>query len=759
MKDTTNPLNSRRHIGAQNHILAILLIHLFLLPLQQALGQCGNKPPQQISLGGNLNGLCDWNRDRPFNDVFKMNRGFSSDPAIPWSVNVPLTDSLGWPLQDFGVIVMVDMDSSMGGSYQILFHGQATLSPVASGFNVQNMVYDAPSNTSTADLVYPNNISNGQQMMLSFTNTQYANGVAGVKNIRILKPGIAPNGPTFDQRFLNHISRFSNLRFMDWHATNANTDSLWSDRCLLTSTTQTGNQGVAWEYCIELANTAQKDLWINIPHKATDGYISQLANLLKSTLDTGLHVYVEYSNEVWNWGFQQSHWNLAQAKAEAIQPGNPLNYDQANDQYTWNYRRIAKRGKEISDIFKTVFGPAEINRHIRVVYAVQVAWFDVGQRGIEFINTYYGPPQQYFYGLAVAPYFNSAAIDTSNTASKNEVLQALQNDVNNIFSKYDNTLMQYAAATSYYGLKFLCYEGGPDTFGPNNIQAKKEANEDPMMKTICKDYLSKWYGFGAESLMNWFTAGAGNWGTPYGSWPLTQHFENSVKLQALDELLGAAPPPLSAGFPVPGNIDARLFSGYSAQWNAQAHLQPVGWHPYDDYLIRVPQGSAGQYGITLGLASIAGGQYFDVYIDNQLLQNIGVPVTGSTSIFQSSSESLADLSEGLHTIRLKWNTSNYLIDSIKLTLKAPCIPLTTKALASDEAFSMYPNPVHEKLWIQSTQEEEIDMQIWNTLGACVHEGKVRNFPADIDTRSWPAGMYMVHLISSHRSEMHKLIKP
>jgi hypothetical protein len=37
-----------------------------------------------------------------------------------------------------------------------------------------------------------------------------------------------------------------------------------------------------------------------IPAEADDNYVAQLASLMHNTLDPSLHVYTEYSNEVWN---------------------------------------------------------------------------------------------------------------------------------------------------------------------------------------------------------------------------------------------------------------------------------------------------------------------------------------------------------------------------------------------------------------------------------------------------------------------------
>ena len=73
--------------------------------------------------------------------------------------------------------------------------------------------------------------------------------------------------------------------------------------CQPDSFTSAGPNGVSYEDCIELANEAHKDMWINIPALATTDYVQQLAQLIHTKLDPGLKVYVEYSNETWNWAF------------------------------------------------------------------------------------------------------------------------------------------------------------------------------------------------------------------------------------------------------------------------------------------------------------------------------------------------------------------------------------------------------------------------------------------------------------------------
>ena len=54
-------------------------------------------------------------------------------------------------------------------------------------------------------------------------------------------------------------------------------------------------------------------MWVNVPLMVDDDYITKFATLLKEQLDPSLVVYVEYSNEIWNYGFSQFSWNLNQA--------------------------------------------------------------------------------------------------------------------------------------------------------------------------------------------------------------------------------------------------------------------------------------------------------------------------------------------------------------------------------------------------------------------------------------------------------------
>jgi hypothetical protein len=109
-----------------------------------------------------------------------------------------------------------------------------------------------------------------------------------------------------------------------------------------------------------LANDLQADPWFTIPHKAEDALVRDYAQLVKSGLAPSLRAHVEYSNEVWNWGFEQANWADAQAKARWSKP----------DAWVQFY---ALRATEVADIWAEVFGDETSTRLVRVI-STQTGW-------------------------------------------------------------------------------------------------------------------------------------------------------------------------------------------------------------------------------------------------------------------------------------------------------------------------------------------------------------------------------------------------
>ena len=154
-----------------------------------------------------------------------------------------------------------------------------------------------------------------------------------VSDLHLWLPGTEELDGRWNPDYLAVIEPFrgSHFRFMDLGLTNNSEQQDWADRTpadwptyaqtLSRSDAPTPVKGgAAWEAMVELCNEMDSDLWLCVPHLATEAYIQNLAALVRTgvdpatgeqtgePLDEDLRVWVEYSNEVWNWQFQQTKW-------------------------------------------------------------------------------------------------------------------------------------------------------------------------------------------------------------------------------------------------------------------------------------------------------------------------------------------------------------------------------------------------------------------------------------------------------------------
>ena len=601
-----------------------------------------------INLGGNLEGVTDWSYSNVFADLVKQSRGFGP-PTAPWSGSVAL-DSNGWPTVDFGVILATWSGmNGIAGTYKLsgICSTTPTINLLSSPGQIKNEVWNPKTGVVTADLIYP---AGGSQLMLSFTNTK-----GGIRKLQVMRPGCKTTD-VFTPPFLNHCKRLSTFRFMDFQSTNGSPIRHWSERTLPSSPSYSAaaNSQVPWEVCIALCNKLNRDAWINIPAQADDAYVQELAHLVHQELNPNLHVYLEYSNEVWNWGFSQSTWNLNQAAADVAAGDPDLNYDKVNDKNKWAARRIAKRIKSISDIFRKVYGNAGWTNSVRPVLATQIAWPGFWLvDGLTFANDRFGPPNNYLYACAGAPYFNLGTADQSTNLTKQQVIQALTKSVE--AQKTDLNMDACATLARFYNLKFVGYEGGPDTFGPNNIAAKKAASLDPSIQAVCANYLNVWFGYGFD-LMNWFVAGATSYDSQYGTWGMTNDMTNQTapKILAFDQVKAQLRAPLTAGIAVPGNIDPRQFCFRDADWQKGGNLtlNPSDWRgPYRDYLLRAKTTSS--HPITLSVGTDQAGVKVQIWLNNALVGTETLPNTGGLSTYKKTVALPMKMNAGMNVIRLK----------------------------------------------------------------------------------------------------------
>ena len=116
---------------------------------------------------------------------------------------------------------------------------------------------------------------------------------------------------------------------MDWGGTNGSQVVHWSDRAQVADASYSnadGGKGVPIEVMVALANEAHTDMWYDIPAHADDDYVRQAVHYIKDHLDPSLKLHLEYSNEVWNWAFEQATYAKDQAQALFGSDSNYLQY-------------------------------------------------------------------------------------------------------------------------------------------------------------------------------------------------------------------------------------------------------------------------------------------------------------------------------------------------------------------------------------------------------------------------------------------------
>ena len=198
-------------------------------------------------------------------------------------------------------------------------------------------------------------------------------------------------------------------------------------------------------------------------------------------------------------------------------------------QWEWAFRRQARRTKEISDIFAGVWGRARSTAKCRVVLATQLANPYIGQSQLKFLDQNFGSPGKYLYSVSGAPYFFIGAGDQQNNLTTDQIIAGMSASID----ANAGVIQDYTRLAKQYGLQLTAYEGGPDTFGPNNIAAKKAASLDPRMKDLTSKQLNQWFSAGG-GLFAWFVAGPTDYDTQYGTWGVTNDINNlnTPKMQA-----------------------------------------------------------------------------------------------------------------------------------------------------------------------------------------------------------------------------------
>lgn len=632
-----------------------------------------------VSVGANLDGLRDYSRSFSYVNLVRQARQWGS-PEAPYDNNATHDPITGWPTSDFGMVISTEY-LDMGGQYLLYAKGNAdvSISGGCSGY-ITDKSYDPSTNSFTALVNVP---QGEQQTFLSFRNTTGP----GLQDIALLQPKYdLTSKSNITKLMLTHLSRFSLVRFMDWTVTNENFETNWNETTPIDWPQYTQPKRNPWPTIPYLINQIDKpiNIWINIPHNATDDYIVNVARVMFNDLNPTSNIYVEYSNEVWNWQFPQATANLRAANDSVLNQGDPyhLNYDNCSNVGYWAWRRTAYEIKRISDLFKTIFGEENVGpwKRVRPILAGQVVYTAVLVHGLNYINDVFGPPSKFFHGIAVAPYFNLGAYDKWSNLTADQVLDAFNITIQEMAPEQGWSekapLGAHAAYAAWYNLAVHGYEGGPDTAdgcGECSLDAKIAATRHPRMTDVCVEYLNVWYRYGFQEL-NWFVAGA-NEITKYGSWgvledmrqetlidttgmfnatsPVAQLPRPAPKLKAIDQVIQSSVE-FNFGIPIPSsNNNATNFVDHRVPY-PDPDVRDISTNATFHYPLQIHQ-SPIRINITVYVAGNSG--VLEGAINNGQFTQIQTPTTANSTTFQAAPSMIFNIDQtivpSVATFRLK----------------------------------------------------------------------------------------------------------
>lgn len=339
-------------------------------------------------VGINLNGINYWSTQWALLDVMKQASNgsgalWATSNADNYNMNTGHQERLnldeqGWPVSlparsdpDFHYVTTIIYQDNAHypvGEYVVLYEGEGEL-------QYSGVTRIAKKSSPGRDVV---SLAADSFFHVQIRSTDPSHTGNYIKNIRVIVPGgICAEAPTayaeaasdctqpdqfatFEQiyqhqsmhpLYLQDLSEFRALRFMQMMQTIASEQRVWGDRPQLDDATWATTKGVPIEFAVDLANKTQAEPWLNIPVRVDDDYVQRYAQLVKDTLDEHLTVRIELGNEIWNDAYPYNiDANWMEEQGRATWP----NVTVSAFEYRLNY--FGKRSAEVCHIWKTTFG-------------------------------------------------------------------------------------------------------------------------------------------------------------------------------------------------------------------------------------------------------------------------------------------------------------------------------------------------------------------------------------------------------------------
>ena len=352
------------------------------------------------SMGLGLQGISDWTTQQPFLNVFKTARPWIGHTESQWggldpALTEEVLDENGYLTRmPDGATTMTSIFltelpaemTSMAGTYRVTYEGEGQININGA----QNVRYE------DGEIWFDYTPRDTNLMSLDISSI---NPDDYVKNIAVVHENnieAYDAGEMFNREWLELVDDFRVLRMMDWMATNNSPITSWDERATEDSATWAGEKGAPIEVMVELANQTGTDPWFTIPHLADEDYIREFTTYVRDNLDPDLKPYFEYSNEVWNWQFDQAQY--ANAQGQALWPGQ-------GDAWVQFY---GMKSAEMAGIIDSVYGPDVDDRVFKVI-TTQTGYLGLEKSILEAPNyvedTGNPEPHTLFNSYAVTGYF------------------------------------------------------------------------------------------------------------------------------------------------------------------------------------------------------------------------------------------------------------------------------------------------------------------------------------------------------------------
>jgi hypothetical protein len=575
--------------GGNKSALAVLLGMLLT-----AVALAGSSP--NAPLGANLGAVTDFSDEFPFVDLMKSSREWIpgnangcfdcrtpgsnanclAPNACPATFNTDANGFLSSLLPNQVARLVVHAGAATGrlapGNYTMRFDG-------AGNFNIGGA---SVVSSNTGETVFNIASSSGNNIIVNFTALTAGNPI---RNIKILPPGgvcsnddrkfcsttsnctapgtcslyTAPGvaqAQIFQPRFLQNTDPFRILRYMDWMETNSSPMVSIADYPSVNSAFW---HRVPIAILTELGNRTGSDIWLNIPHRASDALVDQIATITRDQLRADRKVYVEYGNENWNGLFNQNREiprqfcpgfpDLAAACQNDGIPGNGIACE-VDSNFSLGaagsacfqalLRGWGDRSVQVFDRFDTAFGTAARSRVVRVI-AAQAANPDLGRQVMARTAT----GQSFTVAsktdvYASAPYIGTEYC-TPDSGVNPDTNAAVYANVDAFLDHFQTQGMARALGfmtsskamltANFPGMRHVAYEGGQHlagiggfTFNSTCNSIFDAANRHPRMQGIYQSYWANWKQNGDE-FAHFYNVGRYS---VFGRWSLLEFQEQDV---------------------------------------------------------------------------------------------------------------------------------------------------------------------------------------------------------------------------------------